>query len=266
MIDAQSLLPALRVLVNQRKPGEGARDIEPGSVIPFVEHEPQLWDLYDQPAVTTSTGNRWLRANFISTLDGSVIGADGRSGSINGDADLRVFQLLRAQADVILVGAGTARVEGYQDTDLPNALAQRRVNGSTPRLAVVTQSGNLPPALLAFEPLIITPEQSPALSRLDGKIPPQNLIAAGRGRVDFHAALTELSERGLHKILSEGGPDLFGSLLREDLVDELCLSWSPTIVSGPGKRISDGRQVDLQAKPHLLLLGENFLLGRWLLR
>ena len=52
----------------------------------------------------------WVRANFVSTLDGAATGADGRSGSINTGADREVFALLRALSDVVLVGAGTARV------------------------------------------------------------------------------------------------------------------------------------------------------------
>src|SRR5665648_1069207 len=56
----------------------------------------------------------WLRANMIATLDGAATGADHRSGSINDPADLRVFRALRALADVVLVGAGTVRAEGYR--------------------------------------------------------------------------------------------------------------------------------------------------------
>src|SRR5665647_1342020 len=56
----------------------------------------------------------WVRANFITTLDGAAAGDDGRSGSINTGTDRDVFGLLRALSDVVLVGAGTARVEGYR--------------------------------------------------------------------------------------------------------------------------------------------------------
>src|SRR5680860_874864 len=55
----------------------------------------------------------WIRTNFVSTLDGAAYAADGLSGSLGGPADTRVFELLRSLADVIIVGAGTARAEGY---------------------------------------------------------------------------------------------------------------------------------------------------------
>ncbi len=55
----------------------------------------------------------WLRANMVTTLDGSATGADGRSGGINTEADHVVFELLRAQSHAVVVGAGTLRDEGY---------------------------------------------------------------------------------------------------------------------------------------------------------
>ena len=61
-----------------------------------------------------SAEQTWVRANFVTTLDGAATGDDGRSGSINTGADRDVFALLRALCDVVLVGAGTARAEGYR--------------------------------------------------------------------------------------------------------------------------------------------------------
>ena len=69
--------------------------------------------LYGYPRGVTAE-RPWVRANFVSTLDGAATGADGRSGSINTGADREVFALLRALADVVVVGAGTARAEGYR--------------------------------------------------------------------------------------------------------------------------------------------------------
>src|SRR3954468_23522249 len=60
------------------------------------------------------TDRPWIRTNFVSTLDGAAYAGDGTSGSLGGPADKQVFALLRSLADVIIVGAGTARTEGYQ--------------------------------------------------------------------------------------------------------------------------------------------------------
>ena len=54
---------------------------------------------------------------MVSTVDGSATGEGGRSGTINNEADERVFHILRGLADAIIVGAGTARAEGYGPAD-----------------------------------------------------------------------------------------------------------------------------------------------------
>src|SRR5579862_8368186 len=58
-------------------------------------------------------GRPWVRADMVASVDGAATLA-GRSGGLSGAADREVFGLLRFLADVILVGAGTARAEGYQ--------------------------------------------------------------------------------------------------------------------------------------------------------
>src|SRR3954464_1645111 len=86
----------------------------PAPVGPAAERldDDTLARLYAYPPL--DGGESWLRVNFVSTLDGAATGADGRSGSINTGADREVFALLRALADVVVVGAGTARAEGYR--------------------------------------------------------------------------------------------------------------------------------------------------------
>src|SRR5690242_5336553 len=92
-----------------------------------------LADLYVAPA------RRWLRANFVATLDGAANGPDDRSGSINTEADHVVFDLLRRLTDVVVVGAGTVRSEGY-----PSLRAE---DPSAPVLVVVSHQGQLPPSV-----------------------------------------------------------------------------------------------------------------------
>src|SRR6185436_3478876 len=66
-----------------------------------------LAELYAAPA------DPWLRVNMVATVDGAATGETGRSGSINNAVDKLVYDQLRALADAIVVGAGTARIEGY---------------------------------------------------------------------------------------------------------------------------------------------------------
>ena len=67
----------------------------------------------------------WLRVNMISTVDGAATGPDGRSGGINNAADKRVFDTLRRLCDAVVVGAGTARDEGYRPFTKPLVLVSR---------------------------------------------------------------------------------------------------------------------------------------------
>ena len=74
-------------------------------------------DLTNLYAAEASAAKPWMRCNMVSTVDGSATGAAGDSGSINNDADGRVFRVLRDLADVIVVGAGTAKAESYGPAD-----------------------------------------------------------------------------------------------------------------------------------------------------
>src|SRR5262245_52892255 len=69
----------------------------------------ELLRLYAYPA---SLESPWIRANFVTSIDGAAT-VDGRSGALGGPADHAVFEILRDLADVVLVGAGTARQENY---------------------------------------------------------------------------------------------------------------------------------------------------------
>jgi riboflavin biosynthesis pyrimidine reductase len=74
------------------------------------------------------------------------------------------------------------------------------------------------------------------------------VIVAGDEAVDLAAAIDTLRDRGLSRVLCEGGPHLFGDLAAGGRVDELCLSLSPTL-AGPGApRIIDGTHLD-SARP-----------------
>ena len=101
---------------------------------------------YAYPSLSGSL--TWVRANMVSTLDGAATGDDGRSSDINTGADRDVFALLRALTDVILVGAGTARVEGYRRAVIRAPwLSLRDARPAHPTTAIATRSGAVPPLL-----------------------------------------------------------------------------------------------------------------------
>jgi riboflavin biosynthesis pyrimidine reductase len=235
--------------------------------IPADPAEELLSSLYAAPA------DRWVRANMITTLDGASAGADGRSGSINNAPDHRVFEVLRALADVVLVGAGTARTEGYLAARTPDRLLPgRRSRGQDdhPPLAVVTGRGNLPTALLDGEPTpwVFTTSDAPFLGHLRAHLP-RGRLHVHDGAVDLRRVLDVLAEAGHGRVLTEGGPSLLGSLLAVDALDELCLTTSPLVVGGDASRAVTGAgwlDPALRARPAHLLHAEGVLLGRWMLR
>ena len=75
------------------------------------------------------TGQPWLRASMVTGLDGAVAGSDDRSGSLSTPADRALFALCRALSDVILVGWGTARAEGYRPATVAGRWAPWRPAG-----------------------------------------------------------------------------------------------------------------------------------------
>ena len=197
---------------------------------------------YDLPDRATPR----VRMNFVMSLDGAVT-VDGRSGGLGDATDRLAMQVLRTLADVVLVGAGTVRIEGYGGVSVGAAdVAWRRSHGlaDQPRIAVVSSRLDLAPehpffALATARPILVTHEAAPA-DRRDALAEVADVIVCGPHAVDLRAMVAALAERGLPQVLCEGGPHLFGALVEADVVDELCLSLSPTIVGGDAGRMVRG--------------------------
>lgn len=143
---------------------------------------------------------------MVSTADGKVT-IGGRSGPIGNEADRKLFHRLRTQADAVMVGAGTLRIEGYRrlvrDPDLRAARVAEGL-APDPLLVVVSRSGDVPE--IEDQEMVVLP--SPA------GIPPLR------------------ESHGIRSILCEGGPTLNDGLLRAGLVDELFLSLAPKLSGG----------------------------------
>ncbi|WP_022889912.1 pyrimidine reductase family protein [Agromyces italicus] len=187
-----------------------------------------------------------VRMNFVMSLDGAVT-LDGRSGGLGDDADRLAMGVLRTLADVVLVGAGTVRAEGYGGLRLRGEnVAWRREHGlaDQPRLAVVSSALELEPAHPFFadavtRPIVVTHAASDPLRRAE-LAEVADVLVCGDAVVDPLAMREALAAEGLAQILCEGGPHLFAALIEVDAVDELCLSLSPLLVSGDAGRITAG--------------------------
>jgi riboflavin biosynthesis pyrimidine reductase len=185
---------------------------------------------------------------MIGSLDGAVAFA-GRSGQLGGPADQRLFFALRSQADLVMVGATTAREEHYGQARLADEVQRARVaRGQVPLppVAVVTRSGHLEGADRLFReegprPIVIT-SADVAAGGLDGLSAKADVIFAGApgGPVDLGSALETLAARGVSHVVCEGGPGLNTSLAAAGAVDELCLTLSPKLAGCVGGRLVGG--------------------------
>ncbi len=191
-----------------------------------------------------------LRVNMVSSIDGAAA-VEGRVGILSGTADGVLLHELRSLCDVLLVGAGTVRAEGYGPLEMTDDEQRRRVDAgqdAVPRLAVLTRSLDLDLAAPVFtaataRPLLIT-TSGPPPTRRDEAAAVADVVVAGDTDVDLAAALAELARRGLPRVLSEGGPHVLAAMFAADLVDELCLALAPVVTAGAELRITAGPALD----------------------
>jgi riboflavin biosynthesis pyrimidine reductase len=183
--------------------------------------------------------DRWLRANFVTSPDGAAY-VNGRSEGLSSDGDKRIFGVLRALADVVLVGARTARLEEYKPARRREDLAPLRTGRpatATIALASRTLDLDLSGPLFTDTPpdartIVITCASSPADLRAEAaKV--ADVIVAGTENIDLAQALETMAARGLGRVLCEGGPHLLGQVAAGGLLDELSLTIGPTL-AGPG--------------------------------
>ena len=209
-----------------------------------------------------------LRVNFISSLDGAAT-HDGLSGGLGDDADRLVFDTLRMLTDVILVGAGTVRAEGYGGIRFSDEAVAWRVAHSLPEhppVAIVSGRLDLDPAHPVFaaaatRPIVITHAQAPA-DRRAALAAVADVLVCGEASVDHALLVRTLTARGYPQVLCEGGPSLFGSLLAADAVDELCLTLAPLLESGRAPRIAAAPEASPRRMhlAHALPAGDTLLL------
>lgn len=207
----------------------------PGGQDISARTDDELAALYAWPDTPGPT----VRANMITSLDGGAA-LDGRSGGLGNEADQRLFGVLRDLADVILVGSGTVRAEQYAGVELDDARRARRVRwgrpAAPPPIAVVTGRGidaDLP-LFTSFEtaPIVVTPRAAA------GHVPDAaTALLAGEEVVDLAAAIRGLADRGFRRIHCEGGPDLLGRVVGQDLLDECCLTIAPILLGSAATRL-----------------------------
>jgi len=178
--------------------------------------------------------------NMASSADGKITSGAREYPRMTSAYDRRNMDRLRAESDAILVGAGTMRADNPKlHVRNANMQAYRRSLGKSGGLLKILVSASL--RLRADSRflddtdgggmLVATVEDAPAerVSELQQRAEVWRL---GRGRVDLPELLRRLAERGIERLLVEGGGELNWAFLEADLVDEFYLTIVPALLGG----------------------------------
>ncbi|GAA3687588.1 pyrimidine reductase family protein [Nonomuraea antimicrobica] len=230
-------------------------------IYPDIQDNPDIVQAYAYPE-----GRPWLRLNMVASVDGAAW-LKGRSGPLSSKGDRRIFQTLRGLADVVVAGAATVRKEGYGPVPPRDAWAElREGRPEVPPIAVITRSLALDLDSDLFDApsrtIVITCEAAPHERRKEAA-KRADLIVAGDEGVDMRRAVAELHDRGLTRVLCEGGPRVNAQLSACGLVDELCLSVSPLLVGGGAARIQNGEPAQVALALRQVLEEEGVLFCKY---
>jgi riboflavin biosynthesis pyrimidine reductase len=224
------------------------------------------------PAYPWPADRPWTRVAMLRSLDGGVAGADGRSRSISSDTDRAVLREIRRLADAIVVGAGTVRDEPYGPLVLDVDTIQERAAlglAAAPALVVVSASLDLPYDAPMFtdsgvRPVVVTAEDVAADS-LARAAEVADVVRLPRDGLGGRGITTALHQRGLRRLLCEGGPGLLRSFTADDAVDEIDLTVAPVMPARHGAADHGNAPVLPQGFVLAgLLEHESFLFARYL--
>jgi 5-amino-6-(5-phosphoribosylamino)uracil reductase len=193
-------------------------------------------------------GRPYTVLSCATSLDGYLDDASEARLVLSGDADLDRVDALRASCDAILVGATTVRrdVPRLVVRD-PARVALRAASGQapTPVKVTVTAHGDLDPAARFFttgdcEKLVYCTHA--ASERTRRRLGSAATVVDGGATVDLRRLAEDLGERGVRRLLVEGGGSVLTQLLTADLADELQLVVAPVFVGDSRARrfVGDG--------------------------
>ncbi len=218
-------------------------------LLPLPAGPTTVLDAYGGARPLTENGRPWIGLCMVASIDGSAV-LDGASAGLSSNTDRDVLLTLRSVADMIIVGAGTIRAEGYGPPRKPGQ-----------RIGVVSRSGRVDTSIALFTSgagFLIMADDSPEVF--------VETVRAGIGRVDLAAALRRLPGAPSF-VQAEGGAMLNGALAAADLLDEIDITTSPMIVGGDGTRITTSApRLSHRYRLAHLLEDDGFLFSRYVRR
>jgi 2,5-diamino-6-(ribosylamino)-4(3H)-pyrimidinone 5'-phosphate reductase len=182
----------------------------------------------------------FVYVNMAMTADGKITSATREYPRFTSSDDRLNMDRLRAEADAVLIGAGTLRADDPPLHVRDPAMAEHRraLGKDAPLLSVlVTASAAVDPAAGFFAAgpdgtrIVATVENAPA-DRVGNLERLAEVWRVGRDAVDLDALLACLAERGVRRLLVEGGGELNWHFIRAGLVDEIHLTVAPALLGG----------------------------------
>jgi 5-amino-6-(5-phosphoribosylamino)uracil reductase len=167
------------------------------------------------------------------TLDGKIADGDRSAAKFSSPQDFRHLEEQVAQADAVLIGAGTLRIHGTTMRVLdPNLIQARVQRGQPPQpiQIVCSRSGNLDPDLKFFRQPVPRWLLTPA--NIKGEKFDRVLQISNGQDIDWQRAWLELAGLGIDRLCILGGAEIATSLWEQDLIDELQLTICPLIFGG----------------------------------
>jgi 2,5-diamino-6-(ribosylamino)-4(3H)-pyrimidinone 5'-phosphate reductase len=205
----------------------------------------------------------FVYVNMAMTTDGKITSAEREYASFTSRHDKRTMDRLRAEADAVLVGAGTLRADDPPLTVRDARAQEHRRSLGKPlelRSVVVSARLDLPDHARFFQGgdpslrIVATVEDAPEerVRAIEGKA---SVWRIGRGRVDVPELLRRLRREGILRLLVEGGGETNWSFFEADAVDELYVTLAPCLLGGRhAPTLLEGEGLRLAARKRLRLL------------
>jgi 2,5-diamino-6-(ribosylamino)-4(3H)-pyrimidinone 5'-phosphate reductase len=181
------------------------------------------------------------------SADGKISSVERSQVRISGQEDMARVDLLRAESDAVMVGVGTVLADdpSLRVKSASSREARRKRGQPEEPLRIVADSrARTPPsARILGAGCIVAVSGSAPQERLDRLTSNCEIIVCGKEQVDLTELFSRLSDRGVKRLMVEGGATLNWSLLKLGLVDEIYVYMgamliggenAPTLVDGPG--------------------------------
>lgn len=199
--------------------------------------------VYDDLELPSGTRRPYTAIQMVMTVDGAITGPTDDYWPISLAADQRTFRRFRMHFGAVLHGARTLgmRIDRYMWSDELRRERQRRGLHEPPLFVVVSNSGQIDPNDRVFQrrsypmsPLVVVPKTADVTAGLSEVA---EIVRLGDARVDLEGLMRYLaSERGVRRLVCEGGAILNYHMLTAGLVDEFFITVTPSIIGEPRPR------------------------------